>query len=659
MHTVHRSVRRLPLAIALACALPLPAQADTGADPTRLDEIVVTGTRTRVALEDSLVPVQVIDRAEIERLQPRDLPDLLRNRAGIEVANQGGAGKLSSLFLRGTEADHVLVLVDGIRIGQATSGLAMFQDLPVEQIERIEIVRGPRSSLYGSEAIGGVVQVFTRRSEGAIAPRARIGAGSNGLREASAGIGGRSGNGWFGIDAAWQRTDGIDACRGSGITFQGCFVDEPDDDGYRNRSLNLRGGVDIGDALVLEGHLLHADADNAFDGSIWGGNEAENVQRVAGAKLAWQATDGFALTVQAGRAWDKADNFFRDAATGSRTHVGPFDTRRDTASVQADIGLGRGHLLSAGVDWQRDDVESYIPYDVTERDNTAGFVEYQGRAGAHRFGASLRHDDNGQFGGHATGSVGWGVDFNRGLRLNASYGTGFKAPSFNDLYYPFGSGNPDLQPEQSKSLNVGLAQSRDGWRWGVDAYETRIDDLIALDSFWLPQNIQRARIRGAELTVATTLAGWDLSTQISHLDPRDRSGGSTDGNLLARRARNHGRVDLDRAFGAVRVGATVRGAGSRYDDLANSVRLGGYGTVDLRASWAFHDDWALEARATNLLDKTYETAWWYRQPGREFGVALRYAPRQVRVAAVGRSYEGGRRSVRWSRTATAPAPARS
>lgn len=608
----------------LSAAVPTIAVAQDAA--TDLDQVIVTATRTELALADSLVPAQVIDREEIERLQPRDLPDLLRARAGIDLVNQGGAGKLSSVFMRGTESDHVLVLVDGVRIGSATAGLAAFQDLPVEQIERIEIVRGPRSSLYGSEAIGGVIQVFTRRSDGAVAPRARVGAGSNGLREASAGIGGRVGRGWFGVDAAYQRTDGINACRGSGITFQGCFTDEPDDDGYRNRSLNLRGGIDATEDLSVEAHVLHAESDNQFDGSIFGGNEAENVQRVADAKLEWRASDAFALRIQAGRAWDRADNYYADPVAGTRSYVGAFDTIRDTASAQGDVALAAGHLLSIGADWQRDEVESDTDYAVTARDNIAGFVEYQGRAGAHRFNAALRHDDNEQFGDHGTGSIGWGYDFGSGLRFNASAGTGFKAPTFNDLYFPFGSGNPDLKPERSKSLNLGLAQSFDGWRWGLDVYETRIVDLVALDSVFYPGNIQEARIRGAELTLGAALAGWDLSTQLSHVDPRDRSDGPNRGNLLPRRARNHGRVDVDRSFGEFRLGATVRGAGSRYDNLANSVRLGGYGTVDLRASWQFHADWALQARATNLLDKRYETVDWYNQPGREYGLALRYAP---------------------------------
>lgn len=631
--------RILPLAIAgvLSTSLfqPLAARAEAGA--TDLDEVVVTATRTAVPIADSLFPVQVIDRDEIERSQAASLPALLRGRAGIDIGNQGGPGKNSTVFLRGSEADHVLVLVDGVRVGSVTAGLPAFQDLPVAQIDRIEIVRGPRSSLYGSEAIGGVIQIFTRRDDGAFAPRLRVGVGSHGLREAGAGIGGAIGRGWFGADAAWQRTDGINACRGTASAPEapfgaGCFVDEPDRDGYRNASLNLRGGVALSETLELQANALRAESRNEFDGGPFGGNVAENVQQVLGGTLRWNPSERLALTAQLGRNDDRSENFFDDHA-GSEARVGNFDTSRRTASVQADVTLDARNLLTLGVDWQRDAVESDTAFDVTERDNTGVFAEYQGTFGAHRLQASVRGDDNEQFGDHTTGSLGWGLAFAGDFRLTASYATGFKAPTFNDLYYPF-FGKPDLRPEESKGFNVGIARYAQHFSWALDAYETRIDDLISYDaSIFLPNNVDEARIRGIELTVDTTLAGWDASAQLSHTDPRNRTrhapGGGDNanhGNLLARRARNTGRIDLDRAFGALRLGATLAAAGHRYDDAANLVRLGGYATFDLRAAYAIGSDWTIEARVENVFDRDYETVAWYEQPGREYGLSLRWAP---------------------------------
>ena len=215
--------RRLPLALAVPaalCALSTVSPSARAADADRrdgadaLDAVVVTATRTAVTVDASLAPVEVIDADAIRRSQAASLGDLLRGRAGIAVSNQGGEGKLSTLFVRGAESDHVLVLVDGVRIGSATSGLASFQDLPIALIDRIEIVRGPRSSLYGSDAIGGVIQIFTRRDRGAPSLRFHAGAGSHGRREGGVGFGGGSARGWFGFDSGLVRTDGIDACHG-------------------------------------------------------------------------------------------------------------------------------------------------------------------------------------------------------------------------------------------------------------------------------------------------------------------------------------------------------------------------------------------------------------------------------------------------------------
>lgn len=628
-------LRVLPLAAACAL-LPSLAFAEPEA-ATDLDEVVVTATRTQVPLIDSLFPAEVIDREEIERSQARDLPDLLRGRAGVDIGNSGGPGKVTSVFMRGSGSGHVLVLVDGIRIGPATNGATAFQDLPVEQIDRVEIVRGPRSSLYGSEAIGGVIQIFTRRDQGKFTPRFRVGVGSHNLREASAGFGGGSERGWYGADVAYSRTDGINACRGSATLFAGCFADEPDRDGNRNRSLNLRGGLKLGDTFTLEGHALRAEADTEFDGSSFAGNFAKNVQQVAGAKLGWTPSERVSVNLQAGRSYDKADSFFEQSGA-ARTHVSTFDTRRDTASLQADFTLSTHHLISAGADWQNDKITSTADYAETERDNTGVFAEYQGNFGAHQLQLSVRNDDNEQFGNHTTGGIGWGMKFGDGFRLSANYATGFKAPTFNDLYFP-GSASPDLDPETSKTLNIGIGQHTELLSWTFNLYESRFDDLIV---FVFPPpnyigqgyNVDKARVRGAELTFDTTIAGWDVSTQWSFISPRNRSRRNPDGtpdadygNLLARRARNIGRIDLDRAFGDFRFGVTVAGASHRYDDPANTKRLGGYGTTDLRLEYAFSPAWTLQARASNVFDKRYETVDWYNQPGREYGLSLRYQPR--------------------------------
>ena len=600
------------LSAAVLAALAMPALADA-TDP--LDEVVVTANRTPIAVRDVLAAVEVIDREEIERSQARSLPDLLRGRAGVSIGNQGGLGKLSTLFLRGSESDHVLVLVDGVRMGSATSGLVSFQDIPVELIERIEIVRGPRSSLYGSEAIGGVIQIFTRRDAGAVSPRFSLGAGSRDTYEAGAGLGGRIGRGWFGIDAARQQTRGYDACRAS--FSGGCFADEPDRDGYTRDSVSLRAGVELVDGLTLDGNALRAEGDNEYDGYY---NRSTTVQQVVGAGLTWKLAERASLRAQAGRNRDASDNFSDDVFAGD------FASNRDTVSLQGDFVLAAGQRLSAGTEWQRDQVSSTTEYVRVRRIDRAGFLQYQGDFGAFDLQASARRDDNEQFGEHDTGNLAIGFDLGRDWRLTLGAGTAFKAPTFNELYYPFGYSNPELSPERSRTVEGGLSWKSKVANLRLDVYQTDVDDLIAYSSLTRrPENIERARLRGAELGGDTTIAGWIANASLSWVDADNRTLAG-DVHTLPRRARQSARLDLDREFGAFRLGVTASGEGERYDDLANTRRLGGFATFDLRAEYAFNADWRVQARVENLFDRDYETVEFYRQPGRGLFVTLRYSP---------------------------------
>ena len=606
------------LSLAVLATLPTLAMADEAAEA--LDPILVTATRTPIALQDSIAPAQVIDREQIEASQATSLQELLAGRAGINLTNAGGLGKQTSLFLRGTNSSHTVVLVDGVRINSADLNLAMFQDLPLAQIERIEIVRGPQSSLYGADAIGGVIQIFTRRNAGSFAPHFQLGGGSNGLRQASGGIGGSGRNGWFGADIAYQHSDGIDACRGSATLFTGCFADEPDRDGYRNLSKSLRGGYSFNEQWTVEGSALRADGENHYDGYY---NYSETRQQVLAGKVRYTPSERLALSANVGRSDNESDNFGDFGVRGSA------QTHRDSASLQADIGVADGQLLSTGVDWSQDNLDgSSAGYLVDSRRNTGVFVQYQARFGRHQLQASARNDDNQQFGNHATGSLGWAMELGHGLRVNANYGTAFKAPTFSDLYDPW-SGVPTLDPEKSKSANIGVSQHGQGWHWGVDVYETRIDDLITYDAAtFMMQQVEKARIRGAELTAGAVLAGFDINAQLSFTDPRNRTAGSGQfDNWLARRAQQTARLDVDRRFGDFRAGLTVQGAGKRFDDADNAVKLGGYGLLDLRAEYALTPAWSVLARVANVFDRQYETIAWYNQPGREYQLSVRYQPK--------------------------------
>jgi vitamin B12 transporter len=586
---------------------------------TELDSIIVTATRTAQTVDETLSSVTVITRKEIERQQAQSVQDLLRGIQGVSIANNGGPGKTTSVFLRGTGSDHVLVLIDGIKVGSATQGTTAFQDIPVEQIERIEIVRGPRSSLYGSEAIGGVIQIFTREGGGELKPFFSIGGGSYQTYKASAGVSGGGERGWYSLSASSIDTGGFNACDGKPSPGgAGCFTTEPDKDGYRNLSGSLRAGYRFDGGIEVGVHALRANGDTAFDGGFV--NQSESVQQVLGGTLRFSPAEPWRVTLTAGRSRDESDNF-KDGAFKSR-----FDTERDTLSLQNDIAIATDHLLTVGADYQDDRVDSTSAFAVTSRDNRGLFIQYQGAFGKHDVQLSLRRDDNAQFGNRNTGGAAWGYALDKDLRLTASYGTAFKAPTFNELYFP-GSGNPNLRPETSGSFELGLSGKIAWGHWSLNVYETRIDDLITFDaSAFAPANIDQARIHGLEAVVGIKLGGWDLNTNLTLLAPENRSGGTNDGNVLPRRTRQSLRLDADHDLGRYRLGATLLAAGKGYDDLANTRELGGYATLDLRAEVALARDWRVQARVENLLDKDYESAAFFNQPGRSLYLTLSYQP---------------------------------
>ncbi|MEO8778724.1 MAG: TonB-dependent vitamin B12 receptor [Rhodanobacter sp.] len=608
------------LAVALL-ACTMGAHAADQNDATALNPVLVTATRTPVTIADSLSSDTVITRADIERLQPLSVSDLLVGLPGISLAQAGGIGQQTSLFLRGTNSSHTLVLIDGVRIGSVGNGLAAFEQLPVDQIERIEIVRGPRSSLYGADAIGGVIQIFTRHGsrDGGLLPSFSLTTGSNNLLRGQAGLSGGDANGWYNLSVGKQYTRGINACKiGAAEAFAGCFTDEPDRDAYRNQNLVLNGGYRWDNGAQISANWLRSQGEIHFDGSFQ--NRSRTLQQTAGSAFSINPLEAWKSTLSVGQNLDRYDNY------ENQTFTGYIYSRRNQASWQNDISLAENQLLTLGVDWQGEHIDSDTGYLANRRHDTGTFAQYQATFGHNEFALSARRDDNSQYGDHDTGALAWGYHFDGGLKLTASYGTAFHAPTFNDLYYPYGSGNPYLKPEKSHSAELGLSQQTGRWNWALNAYQTNIDQLISLDSNYFPLNISQARIRGVEGQLGVNLGGWQLQGYLTWLQPRNEDAGPNDGNLLPRRPEHTARVDLDRRFGDFGIGATVYAAGRSYDDAANAHRLGGYSTTDLRASWHFSSAWQVEARLANAFGRDYETVYYYNQPGRAGYLTLRYSP---------------------------------
>jgi vitamin B12 transporter len=608
-----KPIRSFGVAALVGCLL-LPVAPLAGAQAlVASSTIVVTGARFAQPLADSPLDLRVIDRAQIDRAGVSGLAELLQRLGGVEISATGGAGQPGGLFLRGSNTSHVLLLVDGVRVNSATSGTNALEHLTLDQIERIEVLQGPASGLYGADAIGGVVQVFTRRAPGL---SASVGVGSEGTRSASARLGGGEGATRGSLTLGWRASDAPSATNATNL-----FSYNPDNDPYRNVSLSaaVEHTHTPGHTLALRGTRFqartHFDADP--------GTDDLNRQRLS--TLALESRDRVAP------GWTSLLRLARgtDALRTEGSYPGGFRTDQDQLSWQNDLDLAGGRA-ALGVEWRREQVDSDTAYTETGRRVASLFGGWSGElAPAHRVQLALRHDRDSQFGGRGTGNLGWSHGFAPGWRVTAAAGTAFKAPSFNDLYYPlqFGySGNPDLKPERSRSVEAGLRYAAGGLEAGATAFDNRIRDLIVInDSFTSVDNVARARTRGVALQGRWTAGPWTLRADATLQSPRN----SDSGAQLVRRAERFGSAGLDWAAGDWRLGAEWTASGARYDDGANSdaARLGGYALLNLTAGWTPAPGWTLAARLDNAADKAYTLVRGYDTPGRRLFVSLAWETR--------------------------------
>ncbi len=591
-------------------ALHLPVAASAA----ELGEVLVTATRTPQSIENVIGSVSVITREQIEQRQAQSLPELLRTEAGLDITAQGGLGKLTSMFIRGTEPEHVLVLVDGVRIGSVSAGTTPFEYLPVDQIERIEIVRGPRSSLYGSDAIGGVIQIFTRGGKDHAS--ASIGGGSQKSWRANGDFSMRFGESWLGVSGTYYTTDGINACKGS--LSGGCFTIEPDNDGFINRSGSIRAGHAWGERADIELSSLYATGYTEFDGSFQ--NQTKFREWTPSLRAQVKASDAWDFKFNAGFSRDDQDNFNRG------TFVGFFNTERQSASLQSDYTIGSDHIVTVGYDYLNDEIASSTAFNVKSRDNQGVFAQYQVALSTHRLSASARQDDNEQFGTHTTGNLGWKWLVDDRFSVFAAWGSAFRAPSFNDLYYP-GFSNPNLEPEESRSYEVGANASAGIWKGSLSVYKNDIDNLIELDGSFRPANVAKAEIRGVEATGGLVVDAWDIALSYSYTDPRNQVSGSNFDKVLIRRARQSASLNVAHAWNRTRLGMIGRAQGRRFNNAANTSSLPGYATVDIVGEFSITDELTIEAKVTNVFDKEYETVRFYSEAPRSYFATVKYQPK--------------------------------
>ena len=608
---VRRALRLGPLGAFLALSLS-PAMAQQQREGPGAS-VVVTASRLEQQLTDTIAHTTVISQKDIRESNAVDLPSLLRREAGFEFVQNGGVGSQTSIFLRGGGGTQVLVLIDGVRTGSATLGTTQIEGIMLDQVERVEVVRGNVSALYGAGAIGGVIQIFTKQGFGA--PRAELGAmiGDRGTNRASAAYRGSIGDTRFNFNVTGFETAGFSA-----INPKQAPRANPDSDGYRNLSLSAQ----IGHRLA-EGHEFGLRAyqnsgeiqfDNAF-GAPTDKHRSEN----AVSSFVLYSNNQFnpfwnsRLTLAEGT--DKGKSFTNDAAP-TRT-----DSRNWQLQWQNDFKLAPGHVLAGGLERQEQRVESTTNYTVKGRDVSSALLAYNGRLDAHQLQVSLRNDAYSDFGGARSWLAGYGYDINQDWKITAMRSTAFRAPTFNELFFP-GFGNPNLQPERSYSNEIGLQYAGGPNLVRYAVFRTKYQNLIdSPPPTFLPQNVARASVEGHELSYTGQFQHWDIRTSLTVQDPINAMTGAK----LRRRGTVFGNVVANAQLYAWRFGGELIVSGTRPDNnIATNapVTLGGYKLVNLTARRPITKNTFVAARLENVFDEKYQLAHGFNTPGRGLFVSL-------------------------------------
>lgn len=575
-----------------------------GAEDLALNEIVVTANRTPLPRESVIADVSVIDQETIERSGQFNLVDILQQQASIEMTSNGGVGKPSGIFIRGANADQVVILVDGIRLNSATSGTTALENLPVDLIDRIEILRGPAASIYGQDAIGGVIQIFTKKGSGKPNFYGSVGYGTYATRKANAGASGHIGNTRYAVGVSLQDINGFSAYDTNNPNLN-------DDDGYRNHALTgslsheIVKGHEIGSQFLYSRGSTRFDNrfnDFAFDPAFSDHAKLEQYSYSFFSKN--QLLDNWLSTLKIGQGYDEYINYAAPSAfvPVSRSD---FATRQRQLSWQHDVNLAVG-TLSAIYDRLEERVESTTEYNRTKRNNNGYYLGYFAELGQHSIQASYRADNNSFFGTNYNRGLAYGYRFNDAWRASMNYGTAFKVPSFNYLYFPFSS-NPNLLPEKSKNVEASLRYEHGNTQGKITVYKNKVSDLIISDAStgFTPFNVNKATLEGVTISVNQQFDHWDFAANVDIQSPRD----DVSGHLLARRSNRHAKGNIAYHWGDFRVGAELIAASKRYNDAENQQPLAGYTLLNLTSEYKISDAWKLQARLNNLLDKDYALAY--------------------------------------------------
>ena len=549
-------------------------------------ELIVTATRIPALLKDVLPSSQVITEADIRRLQPRDLPSLLGRMSGVDFRDSGGRGSVSGAFIRGASPAQTIILIDGVRSASVTVGATALELIPIESVERVELVKGPLSGLYGADAVGGVIQVITKKGrKQRLSPGLHARYGTDDTQDYTAELNAGNERGGFHASFSYENAAGFDRTT---IKTGG----NADRDSFDEFALNVSGHYRIFDQLEAQVNVIRTDAHNEFDNLFGSDRNHDSDTKIASnaLKLEYAASEALKLNLNVG--------YFRDESN-IPVFGSSITTRRMSYLLQADYQMHENHVITAGVEYYDDRAETLSAFAQTSRDNVAGFLQWQGRYGKLSAVGSVRYDDNETYGDNTNGTMAVEYAFLDNLAAVISYGTAFRAPSFNDLFFP-GFGNPNVAPEESETVEVSLKGNHFGARWRLSGYYTDVQNLIGFDPFtFTAANTSEATLQGVEFETNFVYVGWNVNTNLNYLDARDDS---TD-EYLDDRAEFAANLQVYRGFGALDVSFDLQAESGRHDRVGQT--LDGFAIIGTNLNYRFNDKLRVSGRLDNLFDEDY------------------------------------------------------
>lgn len=619
---------KTPLILSILSLMTAHAYANQKEPVAYLGELTVTATRSATPLKNTIAQTTIINQDDLQRYQGQSVLDVLKSTGTISHYTNGGRGKTSNFYLRGYDGKQILVLIDGVRYSSMTTGAPALTLLPASQIDRIEIVHGASgSSVHGADAMGGVIQIFSKKS---LADKQNIaisiGTGSHKQAFYGADFGIEHKNSMVNVSLSKEHSDGFNA------TMPQAFAYHPDKDGFDSKNFSASISHDFGTVQVganaLYSHVVN-EYDNRQEPNVYGKHKV-------GAKsgyINWQSTPKSSVNIKFGTSKDHATAFDGADSVGRLADI--FNTDQSQTNLTFSHKLNTGKII-IGAENLKQAVDSTNSYDVTSRTVNSGFVGYQLSDDKLDTTAFVRHTKNSQFGDKTTYNIGAGFRILPSVRIGASYATGFRVPTLNELYNTtWNSNNPNLKPEHTKNSEIFVEFNKSNHRTRLTAYHNNAKDLIAWQATptstnpWAGKNtnINKAKIKGVSVS-----SDWHFDNYIFGLNYDYQKAKNVSQNS---QTHNHDLPIRPTHKGTAHIGYQhknfdVRGeyvyTDSYFINVANRPqdKMPSYGLVNLSANYRINDNISISSRINNVFNKKYQTLKYYNEDGTNFYTAITF-----------------------------------